>query len=226
MTTKTCFRCKTEKPIDDFSIARATKDGWCTYCRECIKKNPRYPIKFYTQPARIHPDGLKKCCRCKQVLAIASFGTNVTTADMLQTACRECTRQYGKGKPKKRKGYGTPEYKAKVAEYDKKYTAANRKRRADYLREWLQNNPGKTIEYNNKRKALMQQAEGKFTPELEAEIFERDGHRCLCCGRTERLCADHILPLSKGGTHFKENLQTLCVPCNSSKGNKATDYRR
>lgn len=55
-------------------------------------------------------------------------------------------------------------------------------------------------------------------PEVRAEVYRRDGYRCLHCGATDRLSLDHIWPYSKGGTDDIENLQTLCRPCNSRKG--------
>lgn len=55
---------------------------------------------------------------------------------------------------------------------------------------------------------------------LRAAVYERDGHACLRCGRTDDLTLDHIYPWSKGGLDSYENLQTLCRPCNSSKGAK------
>lgn len=52
-------------------------------------------------------------------------------------------------------------------------------------------------------------------------MFERDGHRCARCGSTKRLGLDHIEPVSKGGPDTLENLQVLCLSCNSAKGNRA-----
>lgn len=49
-------------------------------------------------------------------------------------------------------------------------------------------------------------------------VYLRDGYRCLRCRIPERLSLDHIIPWSKGGPDTVENLQTLCRPCNSSKG--------
>lgn len=62
-----------------------------------------------------------------------------------------------------------------------------------------------------------------FTPELKKLIFERDGYKCVICGRTENegyeLHVDHILPKDKGGTATFENGQTLCSICNFRKKN-------
>lgn len=57
------------------------------------------------------------------------------------------------------------------------------------------------------------------------EAMERDGYRCLCCGARARLVADHVKPKSKGGTDALDNYQTLCVSCNSKKGDQEIDYR-
>ena len=55
---------------------------------------------------------------------------------------------------------------------------------------------------------------------VRAEVFNRDGHRCQHCGTTERLTLDHIIPFSGGGTDDPDNLQVLCGPCNSRKGDR------
>lgn len=51
-------------------------------------------------------------------------------------------------------------------------------------------------------------------------VVERDGEVCRGCGTTDRLTIDHIKPVSQGGGNEVENLQILCQPCNSSKGDK------
>ena len=54
-------------------------------------------------------------------------------------------------------------------------------------------------------------------------ILERDAYRCRGCGSWEALSVDHIVASSRGGTDSDDNLQTLCRPCNSSKGAKSQD---
>ncbi len=53
---------------------------------------------------------------------------------------------------------------------------------------------------------------------LRWQCFLRDGHACRRCGSREDLTADHIVAEVDGGLTILENLQTLCRPCNSSKG--------
>jgi HNH endonuclease len=58
----------------------------------------------------------------------------------------------------------------------------------------------------------------KILASLRERIYRRDGYRCLSCGSREDLTLDHIHPKSLGGADTESNLQTLCRPCNSSKG--------
>jgi hypothetical protein len=59
---------------------------------------------------------------------------------------------------------------------------------------------------------------------LRYEVLQRDGFRCVVCGRSPgkeagvMLHVDHIRPWSAGGETVKENLQTLCERCNLGKG--------
>ncbi len=55
-------------------------------------------------------------------------------------------------------------------------------------------------------------------PDLRWRVWERDDFTCRRCGTRRHLAVDHIIPESKGGTLEIDNLQTLCRPCNSSKG--------
>ncbi len=44
--------------------------------------------------------------------------------------------------------------------------------------------------------------------------------KCKLCNKIKKLTLDHIIPLSLGGIHAKENIQILCKSCNSKKHNK------
>jgi hypothetical protein len=62
-----------------------------------------------------------------------------------------------------------------------------------------------------------------FTPDQKAKILNRDGYRCVVCGRGKAegvdLQVDHIKPKDKGGRATIENGQTLCGQHNFIKKN-------
>lgn len=60
-----------------------------------------------------------------------------------------------------------------------------------------------------------------------SELIEAYGDTCMFPGcESKELTVDHIKPISKGGSHEFNNMQLLCGPHNSSKGNRVeTDYR-
>lgn len=61
-----------------------------------------------------------------------------------------------------------------------------------------------------------------FSPRLRWQVMERDGFKCVRCGRTTadgiKLHVDHIHPKSRGGMATLDNGQTLCDECNIGKG--------
>jgi hypothetical protein len=72
--------------------------------------------------------------------------------------------------------------------------------------------------------ALRARERRMMTSALRADILRRDGYRCKMCGASRdegvNLHVDHILPVSHGGRTVKDNLQTLCQPCNLGKSNR------
>lgn len=61
-------------------------------------------------------------------------------------------------------------------------------------------------------------------------VLKRDGYKCAVCGiklnrkaiplSPNNPTVDHIVPLSKGGTHTYDNLRACCLNCNSKKGDR------
>ena len=55
---------------------------------------------------------------------------------------------------------------------------------------------------------------------VQREVWQRDTGRCVECSTREKLCFDHIVPFSRGGSNTIRNIQLLCEACNLAKGNR------
>ncbi len=82
----------------------------------------------------------------------------------------------------------------------------------------------KTVRYSigSRRKASI----GYFTPEQWQALCAFFEGKCARCGREGYLSSDHIVPASRGGSTYIDNIQPLCVRHNIMKSNiYTTDYR-
>lgn len=91
--------------------------------------------------------------------------------------------------------------------------------------EWSAAHPEVKKASKQNRRARERSAEGSFTGQEFLDLCQMYGNRCLCCGEYEKLTADHVVPISKGGSNFIENIQPLCNPCNKRKSARVVDYR-
>lgn len=81
---------------------------------------------------------------------------------------------------------------------------------------------GKGKEYWNRRRVRMLGAGGSFTSDEWNILLDAYDDLCTYCGEEppEGLVAEHVIPLSRGGTNSIENILPACKKCNSSKGAK------
>jgi hypothetical protein len=92
---------------------------------------------------------------------------------------------------------------------------------------WNWKGGGSHIEHGKRRREKVRNAEGSHT-QGEWELLKiQYGFTCPCCKQQEptiKLTEDHIIPLSKGGSNFIENIQPLCLRCNVKKFTKIIKY--
>lgn len=121
------------------------------------------------------------------------------------------------------------EYRVKAKEdkrrYNSLYYKRNRKTLKESTAQYQAAHPEQCKGYRQKRRTAKTQAGGSFTSAEWTALCEKYHKRCLCCDKRRKLTADHVIPVSKGGTSDISNIQPLCQPCNSSKGAKIIDYR-
>lgn len=97
--------------------------------------------------------------------------------------------------------------------------------------EWMDKggNPGEIVKPPSRAHHRWSDGAPNRAHHTEAEwraLICRCGFRCASCGKFESaLTKDHIIPRSKGGSDLIENIQPLCLKCNSVlKGTNSTSY--
>jgi 5-methylcytosine-specific restriction endonuclease McrA len=138
------------------------------------------------------------------------------------------------------------EHKEQISEYKKSWAANNSQRVAGLKRDYYERNRQEVISRSKKwaeenaekvriakannrrrRRAAKNASEGHFTVEEFDALCSVYGYACLCCGVTDRILeADHVVPLTKGGTDEISNIQPLCGECNRRKFTAVIDFRR
>jgi len=160
-------------------------------------------------------------------------------------------QQSAKGKANKRrhydrhieeiKAYDAAKYernKEKINAHDRTYHAEHSdeicaRKRAQYWENpekenarnkiYLATHPHVVAQHNGRRRAAKANAPiNDLTAAQWETIKAQFGYRCAYCGhKVKKLTQDHIIPLSKGGSHTMSNIVPACKSCNSKKRDRA-----
>lgn len=134
--------------------------------------------------------------------------------------CRNCL---DKRKIKQHKYY--LEHKKKIQAGQKRSIQKNRQKYLDIKKRHYQSHKDKSLQYAHEYRARKLGVGGKYTQKEWKELLNYCGNKCLKCGATTRLEADHVIPISIGGDNSIDNIQPLCRYCNAQKHVDIIDYR-
>ena len=124
--------------------------------------------------------------------------------------------------------YKDPEVQRK---YVREWKAENSEKNLGYKNQWKVSHPDtvRAIDRASKQRRRSRIRQNKTERFQDIEIFERDSWICQLCfepidpsiKRPDTACVslDHIVPLSKMGSHTRENVQAAHFLCNLKKGN-------
>lgn len=110
-----------------------------------------------------------------------------------------------------------------------KWRLANPEADAEQAKRWRQKNLPKLCEYARTRRSRKLNAGGEVSAEQISDLLHRQHRKCAYCTvKLKRVFhADHIMPLSRGGSNFIGNIQILCKTCNLRKNAMhPTDFAR
>ena len=198
--TKICSHCKQEINLSDFG-----NDKWL--CLECKRESRRESTKR------------------NKATREAYEATHKEQRKEIQRKWKANNPEKYKASRKNSLGKWIAENRDKVRGYVKKWNDKNRGKVNEYHKVWKAKNPDKVATSRHNTRAQRKGAEGKHTAQEWRELCERYGNKCLCCGEEKPLSVDHVIPLSKGGTNYIDNIQPLCLTCNKRKNTKTIDYR-
>lgn len=165
---------------------------------------------------------MKTCFKCKIEKEVSEFPTSKRNKDGRHSWCRECKTDYRRTQYLLNKEKEATQHKIWVSNNQERRRLQNVKattiwqsRNQDKVKHWKN---------NNKHKRRASEKSGDLTLEQWIELCNKYGNACLSCGKSG-VTIDHVVPLSKGGTHTIDNVQPLCGKCNSIKHDKTIDYR-
>lgn len=190
-----CKICQQDKPEKYFyAYKKRGKEYHKTTCAICVTSMKREKYKIDNK----YRDKLKK-----QSLKYA-HSEKGRIKRKLQQRIRSKTKKF-------------KDYKYKWEHTTEKGKASLKRRR----NKWLKTDSGKVY---IKRKYA--RCKGKIDIKVDLtkvewlEILAKYNNSCAYCGNKEKLGQDHIIPLSRGGNHTKDNVVPACKSCNSKKGIK------
>lgn len=196
---------------------------------------------------------LKRCPTCRQIKPHSAFYKNPSQTDGLDPHCIECKREWQASyrstpKQKQRDKLSRQQYQQTQSYKDSQrryrqtekgrivmrrgwrkyyYSETGQKTIKRSYKRWIQSPNGRTLtrHWAKRWRAAKFNNGGSHTLLEFQTLCDMFGNQCLCCGQKVKLTEDHIIPLSRGGSDDISNIQPLCQSCNSSKNNRAIDYR-
>lgn len=231
METRSCRRCGTSKPVDQFTRHARYRSGYEATCRACHAERQRARYLALAARPDVSAAASKRCPRCETTKAAVEFPKRRSSPDGLGAYCSACNRgqclwyatQHA-GAARARSAAWYAANKDRAAERDRARYVADPEAIKAKVRAWRKLNPVRHNSMGAKRRALIALTPNPVTQAEAYAILDRAAGRCTYCGVSgRRMTLDHIVALTRGGMHVASNLAACCVNCNSTKRNRPVE---
>ena len=136
-------------------------------------------------------------------------------------SCKRCQAEY------------RAQHLKETREYNQNYYAENSEKSIKASCAWARNHPEQHTATEYIRRCRMAGNGGVHTGEQFIALCRHFNYRCLCCGQSRKLAADHVISVKQSISLMLplnflndiDNIQPLCKRCNSKKNIQHIDYR-
>lgn len=243
---KRCSKCKVEYPRTFQFFHRGSRkqlfEGRCRLCRQRGNKSPTARLMTL-----FCPPGYRVCEKCAKPkpATLEYFHSAVESPSGLRNDCALCNTarvkdyyqenreviirkvvEYNRDNPA-RKAY-MDEYLPEWHKRNPNYTRERARKRRNRLRQvpehWADEQLKRRVEAS-RRRAAKTMAGGDCTPKELQQMYEDQGGLCAYCEIPlfGTYHADHMLPLSRGGSSDWTNIALTCPQCNIRKSAKTAE---
>lgn len=229
---KICTKCGQEKPIAEFSKNKTTRDGLQQQCKACNRAHREANKARISEQRRAFRESNKerlneiaRVYREVHIERIREYDRNRRNSTEEKAAKAEYDRAYRERRGEELLAKTRDRLRKNKAKYTlarRRYYRKNAEQIYGRVRAWIVANPEKAKAQSQRRRARKINAEGTHTgADIQAQ-YERQKRKCYWCGEklSDTYHVDHIVPLSRGGTNWPENLVIACPSCNCSKQDK------
>ena len=148
----------------------------------------------------------KICSQCKEEKHVDYFYKNRDEKCGYRRQCKQCTNSYNATRTDKKR------------EYDYYYRIKNRERIKKVKDLYHLNN--RELENNKGHVRRARKSKNGVFAISKKELIKLYNSPCFYCGSLNKITIDHIIPISRGGSHSIGNLVSACAFCNGSKHTK------
>jgi 5-methylcytosine-specific restriction endonuclease McrA len=188
-----------------------------------------YRIPF--KKALDHGDGTRTCTKCGERKKLKEFHKDKGATDGVRSTCKRCRLKHVKG-------WYEENQEIQLEKHQKAYKRDIEKIRERDSARYIKDKPKRLIlasEHSQirrarKKKTIVQRGISKLS------LRKKIGNNCHYCGilmnfkpaagrktTREHATIEHLIPLSKGGTHTWDNCVLACRFCNYTKGSKSIE---
>lgn len=223
MSKRTCS-------VDDCARPHAAK-GFCQkhWNRWRIHGDPLVTMARKAHAVQHTSDGLRICKKCQEPKPLTDFHKDKGNPDGYRAQCKPCRNGYMSGY------YLANQDARKAYERHRRTNQPEHMRALDMARYERHKEKRILLASDNVRLRRARQAGVESDPKLTVLALRSiDGDYCCYCGvemtfvrgrrgegiASNRATLEHILPISRGGTHTFDNAAIACHRCNTSKNRK------